>query len=159
MAGHPLRRLRTERIEDKFSKEPGATKEIIVADVVVLNEKKPAKSEEHEEVYVFSGYLKGALRGKDVQRIVTQCQRAGWLAIEEYRTPDRKNRDRWTVTPEGRDFADIAPSAPSAPSMDESADGAESAGGAPSAPSCVGGTGESARAQEGADLAVLADCE
>lgn len=55
--------LRTERIEDKFSKEPGATKEIIVADVVVLNEKKPAKSEEHEEVYVFSGYLKGALRG------------------------------------------------------------------------------------------------
>ena len=99
------------------------------------------------------------LSREDVQRIVTQCQRAGWLSITEYRTHDRKNRDRWTVTPEGRDFADIAPSAPSAPSMDESADGAESAGGAPSAPSCVGGTGESARAQEGADLAALADCE
>ena len=28
--------LRSERIDDKFSKEPGATKEIIVADVVVL---------------------------------------------------------------------------------------------------------------------------
>ena len=55
--------LRTERIEDKFSKEPGATKEIIVADVVVLDEKKPAKSVEHEEVFIFSGYLKGALRG------------------------------------------------------------------------------------------------
>ena len=55
--------LRSERIDDKFSKEPGATKEIIVADVVVLNEKKPEKSEEHENVYVFSGYVKGALRG------------------------------------------------------------------------------------------------
>lgn len=55
--------LRSERIDDKFSKEAGATKEIIVADVVVLNEKKPAKSEEHENVYVFSGYVKGALRG------------------------------------------------------------------------------------------------
>lgn len=55
--------LRAERIDDKFSKEPGATKEIIVADVVVLNEKEPEKSEEHENVYVFSGYVKGALRG------------------------------------------------------------------------------------------------
>lgn len=55
--------LREIDVEDKFSKEPGATKKVIVADVVVLNEKKPAKSEEHEEVYVFSGYLKGALRG------------------------------------------------------------------------------------------------
>lgn len=55
--------LRTDRIDDKFSKEPGATKEIIVADVVVLDEKKPERSEEHSDVYVFSGYLKGALRG------------------------------------------------------------------------------------------------
>jgi hypothetical protein len=29
----------------------------------VLNEKKPAKSEEHEEVYVFQRYVQGALRG------------------------------------------------------------------------------------------------
>jgi hypothetical protein len=55
--------LRIERTDDKFSKEPGATKEVIVADVVVLNEKKPAKSEEHTDVWVFSGYLRGALRG------------------------------------------------------------------------------------------------
>ena len=52
--------LRTEKVATKFSDEP---KEVIVADVVVLNEKKPAKSEEHENVYVFSGYVKGALRG------------------------------------------------------------------------------------------------
>lgn len=52
--------LRTEKVATKFSDEP---KEVIVADVVVLNEKKPEKSEEHENVYVFSGYVKGALRG------------------------------------------------------------------------------------------------
>lgn len=55
--------LRIDSVDDKFSKEPGATKEIIVADVVMINEKKPEKSEEHTNVYVFSGYLKGALRG------------------------------------------------------------------------------------------------
>lgn len=38
-------------------------KKIIVAEVVVLNEKKPEKSELHEDVYVFGGYLRGALRG------------------------------------------------------------------------------------------------
>ena len=39
------------------------TKPVIVADVVVLNEKKPAKSETHDEVFVWGGYLRGALRG------------------------------------------------------------------------------------------------
>lgn len=53
--------LRITTIDDKF--KPGEQKEIIVADVVELNEKKPEKSEEHEDVYIFQGYLKGALRG------------------------------------------------------------------------------------------------
>lgn len=39
------------------------TKPVVVADVVVLNEKKPEKSEAHAEVYVWGGYLRGALRG------------------------------------------------------------------------------------------------
>ena len=39
------------------------TKPVIVADVVVLNEKKPTKSETHDEVFVWGGYLRGALRG------------------------------------------------------------------------------------------------
>ena len=55
--------LREDEIADTFSKQPGATKKIIVADVVHLNEKKPAKSEEHEEVYIFGGWLMGAVRG------------------------------------------------------------------------------------------------
>lgn len=48
---------------DKAETKEWGEKEVVVADVVVLNEKKPAKSVEHEEVYIFSGYLKGALRG------------------------------------------------------------------------------------------------
>lgn len=37
--------------------------EVVVCDIVHLNEKKPAKSEEHENVYVFGGWTRGALRG------------------------------------------------------------------------------------------------
>jgi hypothetical protein len=53
--------LRIDEIDDKF--KPGERKEIIVADVVALNTKKPEKSEEHENVWIFQGYLKGSLRG------------------------------------------------------------------------------------------------
>lgn len=56
-----IRPRRVDHIDDKF--KPGEKKEIIVADVVHINEKKPAKSEEHTDVWVFQGYLKGALRG------------------------------------------------------------------------------------------------
>lgn len=94
--------LRTERIEDKFSKEPGATKEIIVADVVVLNEKKPAKSEEHEEVYVFSGYLKGALRGYIGERRVL-----GRLTNTED-TSKKKDRGNYYWELEDADADDVA---------------------------------------------------
>lgn len=94
--------LRTERIEDKFSKEPGATKEIIVADVVVLNEKKPAKSEEHEEVYVFSGYLKGALRGYIGERRVL-----GRLTNTED-TTKKKDRGNYYWELEDADADDVA---------------------------------------------------
>ncbi len=51
--------LRTQTAETRDWGE----KEVVVADVVVLNEKKPEKSEEHAEVFIFSGYLKGALKG------------------------------------------------------------------------------------------------
>ena len=94
--------LRTERIEDKFSKEPGATKEIIVADVVVLNEKNPAKSEEHEEVYVFSGYLKGALRGYIGERRVL-----GRLTNTED-TSKKKDRGNYYWELEDADADDVA---------------------------------------------------
>lgn len=37
--------------------------EVIVADIVELNEKKPEKSEEHTSVWVWGGWTRGALRG------------------------------------------------------------------------------------------------
>ena len=38
-------------------------KEVIVADVVEINEKKPEKSVEHSEVYVWAAWVQGSLRG------------------------------------------------------------------------------------------------
>ena len=49
--------------EEEFTSEEYGTSKIIVATVVELNEKKPEKSKEHEDVYVFGGWTKGALRG------------------------------------------------------------------------------------------------
>lgn len=55
--------LREIEVDDKFSKQPGAVKQVIVCDIVHINEKKPAKSELHEDVYIFAGWIKGSLRG------------------------------------------------------------------------------------------------
>lgn len=48
---------------DKKRAALGETDEHIVADIVVLNEKHPEKSEEHENVWVFPAYVQGSLRG------------------------------------------------------------------------------------------------
>ena len=77
-------------------------KEVIVADVVHLNEKKPAKSEEHEEVYVFSGYLKGALRGYIGERRVL-----GRLTNTED-TTKKKDRGNYYWELEDADADDVA---------------------------------------------------
>jgi hypothetical protein len=54
--------LREDEHVDKFDKK-GGTKTHIVADVVVIDEKKPEKSEAHESVWIFGGWLMGAIRG------------------------------------------------------------------------------------------------
>ena len=76
--------------------------------------------------------------GKDgLATIIHQCQRAGWLEVLEYRTKDRKERDRWTVTDKGREWVGLAsaPTAPTAPTYEDGAHGAHGAeGGAPTAP-------------------------
>lgn len=97
-------------------------------------------------------FQKLKLNSNSTRRIVTQCQRAKWIAVLEYRNIERKPRQRWTVTTEGRLFARLpAPSAPTAPT---SYDGAQSAngkdGGAPTAPTYVGGMGDRARTDDGA---------
>lgn len=81
-----------------------------------------------------------SLRRDDVTRIITQCQRAGWLEILSYRSKDRKDLERWTLTELGKNYAEIA-LAPTAPT---SIDNAVSTGVepvAPTAPTCVGGVG------------------
>ncbi len=49
--------------EDDFTSEEYGTSKIIVCDVVAINEKKPEKSVEHTDVYLFGGWTKGAVRG------------------------------------------------------------------------------------------------
>lgn len=43
--------------------EAGEKQKIIVADVVVIDEKRPEKSEEHDEAWIFQAYVQGSLRG------------------------------------------------------------------------------------------------
>ena len=90
--------LRLDKVETKEWGE----KEVVVADVVVLDEKKPAKSEEHEEVYVFSGYLKGALRGYVGERRVL-----GRLTNTED-TSKKKDRGNYYWELEDADADDVA---------------------------------------------------
>lgn len=51
----PLREIEVE------TKKYG-DKKVIVADIVKINTKKPEKSEEHEEVYVWAAWVQGAIR-------------------------------------------------------------------------------------------------
>lgn len=101
------------------------------------------------------------LRDGDTKRIVTQCQRAGWIEMLEYRTVSRHKKDRWTLTNGGRLFAGLpaAPSAPSAPSGEDGAPAKMAQEGAPSAPSRVGGVGGCARAEDGAEQGSLSNAE
>ena len=52
----PLREQTVKGFED-------ADTNVIVASIVHLDEKKPAKSEEHEEVFVWARWIQGSLRG------------------------------------------------------------------------------------------------
>lgn len=64
------------------------------------------------------------LSKEDVKRIVTQCDRAGWIAPLDYKTPDRKTHQRWTVTEKGREFAGLLPAlVPTVPTVPTSEDG------------------------------------
>lgn len=88
-------------------------------------------------------FQKLKLKSNDTKRIVTQCHRGNWLTILDYKSHDRKPRQRWTLTAEGRLFAGLpAPAAPSAPTSSDEELTAQGAGGAPTAPTCAGGVGE-----------------
>jgi hypothetical protein len=86
------------------------------------------------------------------KRIVNQCQRAKWIEPLDYRTPDRKPHHRWTLTTLGRTFAGLpAPTAPTAPTPEDGASQSMAQASAPAAPTGVGGVGERAHTQDGAE--------
>ena len=86
--------------------------------------------------------------------VLRQMERDGLIEKESYRDSYRKDRTAWTLTAPGWErIGKSAPSASSASSYGENAENAVSLGGAPSAPSYgVGGMGDIARADEGANL-------
>jgi putative DNA primase/helicase len=110
-----------------------------------------ARNNVHAMLKSEPAFLAIKLRPDDTKRIVNQCQRAKWLETLDYRSLDRKERQRWVLTAEGRSFAGIpAPTAPTAPTSDDGAQSADgSIGGAPTAPTYAGGVGDRARTFEG----------
>ncbi len=98
-------------------------------------------------------FLALKLRADDTKRIVNQCQRAGWIEPLDYRSVDRKPRQRWTVTSKGRQFAGLnAPTAPTALTTEDGARANMAHEGAPTAPTSQGGTGgERAHIEDGAE--------
>jgi hypothetical protein len=88
-------------------------------------------------------FQKLKLRQDDAKRIVNQCQRAKWIEPLDYRTPDRKTKQRWTLTSEGRAIAGLtAPTAPTAPTSEVGTSMNIAQPSAPTAPTGVGGVGE-----------------
>lgn len=77
----------------------GKDAEVVVADVVILDEKKPAKSDEHEEVYFFGGWTKGSLRGFVGQRKVL-------ARLEQDKKKGRGGNAAWVL--EDADADDLA---------------------------------------------------
>jgi hypothetical protein len=88
----PLREQTVKGFEDSDA-------EVIVADVVHLNEKKPEKSEEHEEVFIFGAWLKGSLRGFIGERKVL-------ARLDQDKSKGRGNNAAWVF--EDADADDIA---------------------------------------------------
>jgi len=99
------------------------------------------------------GFQKLKLGIDATKRIVNQCHRAKWIEPLDYRTPDRKPHQGWTVTNEGRAFAGLpaAPTAPTAPTTEDGTSQNMAQGAAPTAPTGVGGMGDRAHTQDGAE--------
>ncbi len=91
------------------------------------------------------------LKRAEVFPLLRDAERAGLLEREDYRSPGRKDLQRWALTTRGRESIGVVPTAPTAPAFDVGADGTASAEGVrqPRQPA-VGGMGGGARAQKSA---------
>jgi hypothetical protein len=111
-----------------------------------------SRSHVHAVLKSEPAFLNLKLRPDDTKRIVNQCQRAKWIEPMDYRTPDRKPHQRWTLTTEGRLFAGLpAPTAPTAPTTEHGASMNMAQASAPTAPTGIGGVGDRARTEDGAE--------
>ena len=108
-----------------------------------------ARNNVHSMLKSEPAFLKLKLKPDDTKRIVNQCQRAKWLEPMEYRGHGKLHQ-RWTVTLDGRLFADIpSPHIPTSPHIHVKGcadEGAEV--GCPTPPHMLGGTGGRARLDE-----------
>jgi len=77
----------------------------------------------------------------DTQRIVTQCQRAGWLDIEQYTGTSRNKKEKWVLTETGKTFAGLEEVASNALNASNTLINADDGIDAP-ASNIVGGMGE-----------------
>lgn len=65
------------RVKDNARGFEDKIQEVIVADIVEINTKRPEKSEEHEGVWVWGGWTKGALRGfVGTQRVLARLEQS-----------------------------------------------------------------------------------
>ena len=80
--------------------------------------------------------------GKDgVQQIVTHCQRAGWLDVEQYSDTSRNKKEKWVVTDAGKVFVGLEEVASNALNASNAPNNADDGIDAP-ASNIVGGMGE-----------------
>lgn len=87
-------------------------------------------------------------KNADVWEALRVAERCGWIERESYRDANRKQHERYRVTPEGRDVAGLAPIAPIAPIPGISAEAEPAQAPAPIAPIPARGVwGDGARAQ------------
>ena len=52
-------------------------------------------------------FKKLKLSPDDTQRIITQCQRSGWLEVEQYSDSSRNKKEKWVLTETGMTFAGL----------------------------------------------------
>lgn len=87
--------------EDEVETNKYGTAEVIVCDIVHLNEKKPAKSEEHTNVFVFGAWTKGALRGYIGERRVI-------ARLEQDAAKSKSDKPAWVLEDADADDVKIA---------------------------------------------------
>lgn len=89
------------RVKDDAVGFENKISEVIVADIVEIDEKKPEKSVEHEGVWVWGGWTKGALRGfVGTQRVLAR--------LEQDKSKGRGKNAAWVLEDATKKDADAA---------------------------------------------------